>query len=113
MTKKKITGQPIGEPFAPLLDRLTYSDAYKALPPLARCILIYMIAEAPRPFNGERIVMGSRAAAQHCGCHYTTAWKAMQQIDNSGLATIAELGHSAQRGDVNRATRWNLNFWKK
>lgn len=111
--KKKTKGQPIGEPFAPLLDRLTYSDTYNALPPLARCILVFMIAEAPRPYNGERIVVSARFAAEHCGCHCTTAWRAMKAINSSGLATIADLGRGSPNGDMNRATRWRLDFWKR
>jgi hypothetical protein len=111
--KKKTKSQPIGEPFAPLLDRVIYGEAYKALPTLARSILIFMIAEAPRPYNGERIVVSARFAAKHCGCHWTTAWRAMQAIDNSGLATIADLGRGGPNGDMNRATRWRLDFWKR
>jgi hypothetical protein len=110
---KKSKGQPIGEPFAPLLDRLIYGAAYQALPPLARSILVFMVAEAPRPYNGEEIVMGARAAAAHCQCHFTTTWRAMRVIHDSGLATIADLGRRVQNVDINRATRWRLDFWEK
>ena|SRR5712692_6152477 len=110
---KKPKGQPIGEPFAPLLDRLTSSDAYCAMPPLPTKILIHMITKAPRPYNGENIVMGARAAAAHCRCHYTTAWRAMMIIHDSGLATIADLGRRVKSADINRATRWHLDFWKR
>jgi hypothetical protein len=109
--KKKTKGQPIGEPFAPLLDRLMYGDAFRALSTRPRCILTFMIAEAPRPYEGQTIVMSARYAGDHSGCHWTTAWKAMQKIDNSGLATIVDLGRLGPDGEGNRATRWRLDFW--
>ena len=111
MTKKS---QPIGEPFAPVLDRLLYGEAYGKLSERARVMLVYMIAEAPRPYRGQEIVMGCRKAADHCRCGHVSAWRALQEIKNSGLATITDLGRSVGIGDaaLNRTTRWELTFWK-
>lgn len=111
---KKPNGQAIGEPFAPILDRLIENHMYQQLPPLACKILVHMIYLAPRPYRGEVIVLGSRKAAEHCRVHHTTAWRAMREIDQSGLATIADLGRTIRHryGDTNRATRWRLDFWE-
>ena len=111
--KKKTKSQPIGEPFAPVLDRLLYDNqAYLQLPPVAKLLLIYMIAEAPRPYNGEEIRMGARDAEKLLGVHFTTAAKAMRAVDASGLATITDKGRGVKNGYVLRASRWKLTFWK-
>jgi hypothetical protein len=111
--KKKQTAQPIGEPFAPVLDRLLYgNEAFLRLPPLAKVLLIYIIAEAPRPYNGEEIRMGARDAEKLLGVHFTTAAKAMREVDKSGLATITDKGRGVKHGYVLRASRWELTFWK-
>jgi hypothetical protein len=109
---KKPNGQPIGEPFAPLLDRMVKSEVYQDLPPLASKILVYMIHKAPRPYHGENIILGAREAGNHCRCHFTTAATAMRAIHKSSLAVITDKGRRLQGADIDRATRWRLDFWK-
>jgi hypothetical protein len=106
-------GQPIGEPFSPLLDRLADSDAFRDLPPLANKILVYMIRMAPRPYRGEYIVMSCRMAAKYCRCHFTTAADAMHAIEASGLAAVVDKGRRLPYAGIDRGSRWQLTFWNQ
>jgi hypothetical protein len=60
--------------------------------------------------NNGHLMLGSVDAAIHCRCHQSTAWRGMQEIRTSGLATITDLGRMI--GEDHRASRWQLNFFK-
>jgi hypothetical protein len=111
--KRKSNGRKINGTFSPLLWSLIDSDAYRALSPIASRILVLMIRRYNNFDNGGNnghIMLGSVDAAMHCRCHQSTAWRAMQEIRASGLATITDLGRMV--GEDHRASRWRLNFFE-
>jgi hypothetical protein len=107
---KKPNGQPIGEPFVPIVLSIFDSEAYDRMTPLAKCILNRMIRHADR--DTGRITIGCRYVGDWFRVAKSTASRALSEIEQSGLATIIQRGTyiSARLGREKIPTTWRLEF---
>jgi hypothetical protein len=67
------------------------SQAYNGLSPRAVQVLV-MLWRQYDGFNNGEIPLGTPRAGRLCHCGQATAWRAFQEIIDSGIATITDLG---------------------
>jgi hypothetical protein len=83
------------------------SQEYAALSPRAVQVLV-MLWRQYDGFNNGEIPLGTPRAGRLCHCDQKTAWRAFQEIIDSGIATITDPGRPLPNGS-NRESRWRIN----
>jgi hypothetical protein len=108
--KKKSNGQPIGEPFFPVVHSLFESDKYRALPALAVLILHLLMYRHGASKNSGEISLGCREAADWYQVSPATAWRAFQRLQADGFVTEIHKGHLVPIAGRNISSTWRLNI---
>lgn len=96
-----------GPSFVQLFRFVKRSEAWHDLSPHARCALIELLDRFTGINNGM-ISLSVRELARHLQCAPGTANKALQELDDSGLARPATVG----RWRGKQATVWRLTFYR-
>jgi hypothetical protein len=91
--------------FVQLYRNIKRSVAYHGLSCAARAALIELI-DRHNGVNNGFIGLGVRELAYELGCGHSTAQRALQELDDAGLAQPTKVG--AFRGK--KATEWRLTF---
>jgi hypothetical protein len=94
-----------GRQFLQLFTNVKRSTAYHGLSPKARSVL-FEIIDRYNGINNGMIGLGVREVAYELGIGHSSAGRAMQELDDAGLARPMKPG--AWRGK--RATEWRLMF---
>jgi hypothetical protein len=96
-----------GRRFIQLYSNVKRSEAYHGLSCYARAALIELI-DRYNGVNNGMIGLGCRELSEALNCSRDRAWKALSELDESGLAR--PLTGGVWRGK--RATEWRLTFYR-
>jgi hypothetical protein len=98
----------VGERFAPIVDSVRLSAAWRVLSPVGRALFIELRALANPPFekNG-RVFLSVRDAAERLNVSIATAARAFHELQRLGFIVVTDLGHLGAEGH-GKATTYRL-----
>lgn len=112
MSRKRKASKVIAGRFLAMPNYILDCPAYKALPPLARCIYwhLHRLAGVAGEKNGE-VFYSVRNAAEDHGVNKETAGFAFDHLQAKGFIIPERIGHLGVEGQ-GKATTWRLTHFK-